>query len=234
MLSLAAGGAAIAVAGSSHWCLPHLLRRARERSATEWCRSRRTLVLTYDDGPGAALTAALLDLLQGHAASATFFLLGRRVLPCTALVDRVLTDGHELACHGQEHLNAWKTWPWRATRDIALGYDSLSKWIPSDATFRPPYGKLTLATWWTVRRRGARIGWWTIDSGDTHATLPTPQSVADAAARAGGGVVLMHDFDRGLERANFVLRTTELLLEMARREGLRVCRYRDLWEPSAC
>jgi hypothetical protein len=86
-----------------------------------------------------------------------------------------------------------------------------------------------LAGWWEAHKRGARIAWWTIDSGDTWAQLPTPQSVADRVARAGGGVVLMHDFDRCQERMEFVLTTTKLLLQTAKREGLHVCRYSDLF-----
>ncbi|NLT61955.1 MAG: hypothetical protein GXX88_15000, partial [Candidatus Hydrogenedentes bacterium] len=47
--------------------------------------------------------------------------------------------------------------------------------------------------------------------------------------RAGGGVVLMHDFDRGPEREAFVLETTGLLLDAAAREGLNVMTLSELF-----
>ena len=50
--------------------------------------------------------------------------------------------------------------------------------------------------------------------------MPPPERTVDAVLRAGGGVVLMHDFDRGPEREAFVLKTSELLLDAAAREGL--------------
>ncbi|MEW6252352.1 MAG: hypothetical protein AB1716_17070, partial [Planctomycetota bacterium] len=97
---------------------------------------------------------------------------------------------------------------------------------PPRPLYRPPYGKLNLASWLALRRRGARLAWWTVDSGDTHRTLPDPAAVVERVRRAGGGVVLMHDFDRDppndVPRAAFVLRLTELLLQAAGREGWRV------------
>jgi peptidoglycan/xylan/chitin deacetylase (PgdA/CDA1 family) len=211
------------------WGVPHLVRRAQERELNSRCLARRCLVLSYDDGPGEGLTPDLLDVLRTAGAPATFFLLGRRAAGNERIIARARADAHELACHGQDHLNAWKVWPWRATADVRRGYETLTHWVPRDGLYRPPHGKMVFPTLWVIRRRRARIAWWTIDSGDTHPQLPRPQSVADRVARAGGGVVLMHDFDRGLDRARFVLDTTQLLLETALREDLTICRYSDLW-----
>ena len=68
-----------------------------------------------------------------------------------------------------------------------------------------------------------------MDSGDTWAALPPAQRTVDAVVRAGGGVVLMHDFDRGPEREAFVLETTGLLLDAAAREGLNVMTLSELF-----
>jgi peptidoglycan-N-acetylglucosamine deacetylase len=213
---------------------PYATKQVGIRRLRETCKRDRALVLTYDDGPGARFTPALLDLLlsEGHARG-TFLLLGQRVAGNEQVIDRMVAAGHEIGCHGQDHVNGWKASPWRVAGDVRRGYESLQRWGRAGRLFRPPYGKLSPAAWWAVRRRGDRVAWWTIDSGDTHAKLPEPQSVVDRVARAGGGVVLMHDFDRGQEREQFVLRTTELLLATARREGLTVCRYSDLWEQRA-
>ena len=73
-----------------------------------------------------------------------------------------------------------------------------------------------------MRRRRARLGWWTIDSGDTHKTLPSPRRVLDRVLRENGGIVLMHDLDRTSERNDFVLETTAQLLDLAKRESLKM------------
>jgi peptidoglycan-N-acetylglucosamine deacetylase len=198
--------------------------RALQRRVTK----DRILSLTYDDGPSSSVTPAVLELLDRHQAKASFFMLGRSAQQNRSLADRILEEGHDIGCHSDQHLNAWKVSPRRAVTDIDVGYDNLSDWVAPDGIYRPPYGKTTMPTHRAIRRRGARVGWWTIDSGDTHAPLPKPRQVAERLIRAGGGVVLMHDLDRSLERNEFVLETTALLLEVASRESFQVKRLSEL------
>jgi peptidoglycan/xylan/chitin deacetylase (PgdA/CDA1 family) len=194
------------------------------------CSALGVLALTYDDGPGPALTPRVLDLLAEHDARATFFALGRRAERAPELLDRVRDAGHELGCHGQDHVNAWRAAPWAPPRDIARGYRTLARWVAPDATFRPPHGKQTTVSRAAVRLRGAPVAWWTVDSGDTHATLPDPGHAAAQVVRDGGGVVLLHDHDeeRDPARIEFVLTVTELLLRAATDRGWRVRALGDL------
>ncbi len=216
--------------GAGVYVLPHAERLVGERRLRRRCAAGRTLVLTYDDGPGAKLTPRLLELLQTYEARATFFVVGFRADANPGLVDRIVGAGHEVGCHGYGHRNAWRSWPWSVFRDITRGYESLKRWVPSGALFRPPYGKLSLASWLALRLGGTGSAWWTVDCHDTLPTRLAPQAVVDAVARDGGGAVLMHDFDGTAERAEYVLEVTELLLRYAAREGLRVCRFGDLSE----
>ena len=87
---------------------------------------------------------------------------------------------------------------------------------------------MTFPTYWTIRRRGARVEWWTIESGDTHNPLPEPTQVVDRLVRDGGGIILMHDLDRSKDRNNFVLETTALLLNVAKREAFNIKRLSEL------
>jgi peptidoglycan/xylan/chitin deacetylase (PgdA/CDA1 family) len=190
--------------------------------------AKRMLTLTYDDGPSVALTQPLLDLLHRSAARASFFMLGRHARQYSGIADRVLHEGHDIGCHSDQHLNAWKTLPWESVADIDAGYRSLSRWVQPDGMFRPPYGKMTLPTYWSLRRRNAPVWWWTIDSGDTQEILPNPKQVADKVRRAGGGIVLMHDLDRTHERNQYVLEVTAALLEVARQEAIKVVPLREL------
>lgn len=190
------------------------------------CAARRALVLTFDDGPGPALTPRVLDRLAASDAKATFFLLGKRVPGAEGLIDRAAKEGHELGCHTERHLNAMRTTPWRGIRDIDDGYRTLSRWIAPNSLFRPPYGKVTVPTLLALRRRGAPVCFWTVDSRDTaRGVLPDPASVVDEVRREGGGVVLLHDFDRASnaqERAKYVLTVTDQLLLAAEREAMQI------------
>ena len=199
---------------------------AARRALAHRCAERRALCLTFDDGPGPGLTPRLLEVLASLGVRATFFLLGSRAGAHPEVVGAVAAAGHELASHTHEHRNAWKTSPWAAVADVRRGYESLSRWIAPNAMFRPPYGKLTPWTAREVARRGARVGWWTIDSGDTWRQPPAPSAVAEAVETAGGGVVLLHDFDRETpdanERAEHVIAVVRQCVEAARRMGLSV------------
>lgn len=189
----------------------------------------QVLSLTFDDGPGPSLTPRVIELLGRLGARATFFLLGRRALLRPDIVDALAAAGHELACHTHDHLNAWRNAPWKVAADIDRGYEALSRWVPSNGLFRPPYGKSTPLTRWQLHRRGARVVRWTHDSRDTtHGELPRPAETIDAVMRDGGGIVLMHDFDRERDpaynaaRAEYVLEVTEGLIAAARRRGISI------------
>jgi peptidoglycan/xylan/chitin deacetylase (PgdA/CDA1 family) len=193
-------------------------RRLRARSAG-------ALALTYDDGPGRRLTPQLLDLLAEREARATFYVLGERAEAAPGILDRMIAEGHEVGCHGYGHVNALTAPRAVATRDVDHGYAALGRWVSADAAFRPPYGKLRPATWRIARRRGAPIGWWTVDSGDSLLPDPDLDSVLADIAGQGGGVVLLHDFDRGAgheAREDFTLAATAALLDLAAARGWTV------------
>jgi len=205
------------------WYGAPLACRAREsRALQRRCSETRTLVLTYDDGPGPRLTRELLALLASRRAAATFFMLGMHAAQHPDVVDAVCAAGHEVACHGHAHLNAWRCTPWRGLRDLREGYQQLAPWLHDRGLYRPPYGKATILTRAAVHRRRGQFGWWTIVAGDVERRLPDVTRAADALERRDGGVVLLHDFDRQTPRATFVLDATEALLNAAQRRSLRV------------
>jgi peptidoglycan-N-acetylglucosamine deacetylase len=212
---------AIGMAATVTYLSPWLWRRYRVRCIRREVVKKRFLALTYDDGPSAELTPQLLDLLQRRGARATFFMLGWHAEEYPDIVDRVIREGHDVGCHSDQHINAWKASPWKAIGDIDAGYKRLSRWIGPNAMFRPPNGKLTIFTYLWIRRR-APIVWWTIDSGDTRSALPRASEVAERVRRARGGIVLMHDLDRTQARNDFVIEVTTALLDLAEREGLQI------------
>jgi peptidoglycan-N-acetylglucosamine deacetylase len=214
--------AAAATAAAGICAGPMVSRYVGEARLARLCARERVLCLTYDDGPGRSLTPRLLDLLQERGARATFFALGHKAAGSADLLDRMRSEGHEVACHTERHLHAWRTLPWSSSHDVTSGFRSLERWMPATPLFRPPYGKLTPLTWAAARRANARFAWWTDDSGDTWDALPRPQRVVDSVRARGGGVVLFHDFDREDARADYVLRLTEDLLALAASAGLRI------------
>ena len=222
------GFGCVGLAGTGYF-LPHLQRYTNARALQRQATRTRSLVLTYDDGPGAVSTPRLLSLLHARQAVATFFLVGRQAEAHPALVEQVRAAGHEIGCHTYSHCHAWKVAPWTASRDVDRGYAALASSMSSSGVFRPPYGKITLATWLNLRWRHAPVALWTADSGDTHAVLPKVNVVVDRIRAAGGGVVLLHDFDRTQDRIDFVLAVTDALLDLAAHEHMHVRKLGELW-----
>jgi peptidoglycan/xylan/chitin deacetylase (PgdA/CDA1 family) len=209
----------------SLWYLaPFAYRRSHERRFEQLCRAGRTIVLTSDDGPGAELTPRLLDLLRHHGVSATFFVLGRRAEDQPALVHRLSEEGHEIGSHTYDHLDAWKARPSRVARDVDRGIGVVAGHGGDASLFRPPYGKLTAAGFLKGQRRGLRYGWWTVDSRDSWERRPIADVIAELEAR-GGGVTLMHDYDRynleqdGVSHVDYVLALTGSIIELAQSRG---------------
>lgn len=201
------------------------------RALRACCRSRRLLCLTYDDGPSAALSREVMHLLRDHNAHATFFALGKKAEALPEVLDEAVAAGHQVACHTSSHLNAWKVGA-QAVDDICAGYHQLARWVPLDGLFRPPYGKMNSGTKREIRRRQAKVAWWTIDSGDTWDVLPKVEHASHALAQDGGGVVLLHDFDRTAQphdRSRFVIESTRLLLDTAQQLGIRAVRFDELF-----
>jgi peptidoglycan/xylan/chitin deacetylase (PgdA/CDA1 family) len=187
---------------------------------------RNCVVLTLDDGPGRQLTPAVLDLLAARGVKATFFLLARNIRGNEDLVRQIRAQGHEIGSHTHDHLHAWKVAPWRAVADIRRGLKAIDEALGVRGgryPFRPPYGKLSLATLLYLLAKGIPIVYWTTDSGDTWLLeRGQPDRAALAIEKAGGGVVLAHDFDRtSPEVHSYVLDALKATLDAAQKQGLR-------------
>jgi len=209
--------------------LPFTVRRFSVRRLKARCKQEGALVLSFDDGPGPSLTPRILDLLAARGVHATFFPLGERARRSPELLDRVIAEGHEVGCHSERHLHAVRHGPFAALRDALTGVHSLSRWLTHPLLFRPPYGKLDLVTWIALSFRGIRLGWWTLDSGDTAPTRDI-EHLNELVRRNRGGVVLLHDFDRVSGHDQHVLELLSRLLDQARDEGLRVVPLRSVLE----
>ena len=204
--------------------LPFAYRLLAERRLQALCRQQKAIALTYDDGPGEQLTLQLAELFKERGVHATFFALGRpaarapRGRRC-----ELVRDGHEIGSHSVWHHNAWTSNPMSVAQDISEGVKGIRR-IDGGNAFRPPYGKITLATLIQTAVMGLRFGWWTIDSRDSWDPRPIDDVIGEID-RKGGGVVLMHDFDQYGDRedhSDYVLRMTKGILDFADESGFRV------------
>lgn len=218
-----------------HIAVPRVVVKARQRQLLAACRRRRAIVLSFDDGPSQLLTPLIVDRLDKAGVKGTFFVLGERVLGNERTVHALLRDGHEVGSHGHSHVHHFWSWPWVGVLDTRDGWRVLQETAsqrPCDMAFRPPYGKLNLLSLLLILWRRAPIAMWTHDCGDARDSDKTLSGdVVDAVRRDGGGVVLLHDFDRVVATDNMqVLAKVDALLQL-KREGFTFLRFSELLAP---
>jgi peptidoglycan/xylan/chitin deacetylase (PgdA/CDA1 family) len=156
----------------------------------------RGVALTFDDGPHAQGTPAVLAALDLAHVRATFFLVGEQVERQPSLAAEIAAAGHEIAIHGYRHRLLLR----RSPRALAADFDRAVATI-GEATgveslvYRPPYGVFSLAGLELARRRWQPLLWsrWGRD-------WQAGATAASVAARVGrelvaGDVVLLHDAD---------------------------------------
>ncbi len=164
-----------------------------------------SIALTFDDGPNPAITPRLLDLLQTHNASATFFVIGRYARECPALISDIAARGHLLGNHTETHANLiWRSRAGIAAelqpcRDAVLNALAASRDADSHSPhmqwLRPPYGfrgpQLHSAA---HELAPAGIVNWSRMCRDWK-PQPSAHVIARLASVRAGDIVLMHDGD---------------------------------------
>jgi peptidoglycan/xylan/chitin deacetylase (PgdA/CDA1 family) len=156
----------------------------------------RLVGITFDDGPDPIVTPRLLDLLAKRKCKATFFVLTEKAMAQADIVQRMVSDGHEVALHFDRHDRLTEMPVQVARSRLIAARKSLEELVGPIRFFRPPFGGQSLATYFMARSLGLEIVSW-----GPYAEDWVEQSPAEAAARAlsnmqGGDILLLHD---GLE-----------------------------------
>jgi peptidoglycan/xylan/chitin deacetylase (PgdA/CDA1 family) len=153
--------------------------------------------LTFDDGPHAHGTPAMLELLGAANVRATFFLVGEQVRRNPALAREIVDAGHAIGLHCDRHRNLLRLAPRQVREDIDRAQEIIEASTGlSPRLYRPPYGLANASALRLARRRGWRTLLWTHWGRDweTHAT---PQSISARLTDGArdGSVLLLHDAD---------------------------------------
>jgi peptidoglycan/xylan/chitin deacetylase (PgdA/CDA1 family) len=159
--------------------------------------SRDGLALTFDDGPHARGTPAVLEILADHGARATFFLVGEQVERAPALAAEIAAAGHEIGIHGYRHTLLIRRSPTALREDLVRARDVIGSVTGGESRlYRPPYGVFSGPGLLIIRRLGWRPLLWSRWGRDWVART-TPEAIAARASRGlcGGDVVLLHDAD---------------------------------------
>jgi peptidoglycan/xylan/chitin deacetylase (PgdA/CDA1 family) len=102
LIEAASGGAAMGSCGLLAWAVRGRSAEVFGPSFWRGPRDRRAIALTFDDGPSES-TPALLEILDRHRVSATFFQCGANVVRLPEAASAVAQAGHEIGNHSYSH-----------------------------------------------------------------------------------------------------------------------------------
>lgn len=149
--------------------------------------------LTFDDGPDARWTPAVLDALRAETAKATFFVLGREVAKRPAVLGRIAAEGHTVASHGYDHVNLAGLPAARVRQQLDQAAEAVQKVIGRrPLLFRPPYGSYNAAVVEAAQRHGGALILWSVDPEDWRGKPAAAIEKSVMAAAGAGGIILLH------------------------------------------
>jgi len=189
--------------------------------------ARRQVALTFDDGPDARSTPALLDVLRAEGVPAAFFCIGKCVAVERDLTNRISREGHLLGNHTFNHSNFTNFFsPGRLRSELQTTQDAITAAVgTTPAHFRPPMGLSNPFTFYVTKKLGLQAIGWTIRSLDTRIT-DSGRVVQRVVERLEpGAIILLHDGNIPAER---LVPTVKSLLAKLREQGYEVVRLDKL------
>ena len=190
--------------------------------------TEKVVALTFDDGPTAHHTPAVLETLAAHEVPATFYLNGLPASKEQQTVASIAEAGHEIGNHGWHHDRMVLMTPSRVRREIidtdtairAAGYDG-------PITFRPPYGAKLVVLPWVLSRMNRKTILWNVAPEDWDNLAEPPETLAArtiAQTRPGSIIILHPMFDSGISTRAAI----PLIVEGLKADGYRFATVSDL------
>ena len=188
---------------------------------------RKIVALTFDDGPDAENTPALLALLAERKVRAAFFCIGKRVARQTELVKRVVAEGHEIENHTFQHSPATNIFSVRRLREELMQAQAEIQRVagrPPDF-FRPPVGLTNPRIFRVTGELGLKVVGYTARGLDRRADAP--EKIVGRLLRKlqPGAIFLLHDAGVPRER---LLAVVTLLLDKLEAERYQCVRLDEL------
>lgn len=169
------------------------------------------VALTFDDGPDAKYTTAILDILKEKGIKATFFVVGQQVNKYPEVLERIADEGHAIGNHTQNHKDLKKQTKAEILKQINLTDKAISDVLgETPKLFRAPYGSLSDTLKQVLKDQGRKHTGWTIDTRDWAGTSIEDMRDMIRHQTKPNGIILMHSFG-GQHIKNTVLALPDII-----------------------
>lgn len=189
---------------------PKLVKKALPNYIWEKPTDEKILYLTFDDGPTPKITNWVLDTLNLFRAKATFFCIGNNVEKHPEIFQNILSKGHTIGNHTQNHVKGWKTnlsdylaEAKEAQDVIDLQYkDSRSR----EKLFRPPYGQIKPGQGRALMELGYDIIMWHVLSFDWDKNTAPETCLKNVISKSEpGSIIVFHDSVKASKNLQYTL-----------------------------
>lgn len=203
----------------SHWLGPNWTRLPAASTG------RNEIALTIDDGPDPVVTPQVLDILERHAAQATFFCVGEKAAHYPDLCREIARRGHAVENHSQHHRHHFALLGSSSiTRELQTAQDTLTTITGQRPMFfRAPAGLRNPLLDPALARLGLRLASWSARGFDTR--IGDAERVKDRLLRGlrPGAILLLHDGNAARTREGIpvILEVLPTVLAAAKAADLR-------------
>ena len=120
---------------------PTLDKSYQNEDGYNYTNSKKTVALTFDDGPSKKYNSLILEELAKNKAHATFFMVGTMMDSCGKCVVDTYKSGNEVASHTYSHINIKRSKSEEVKENIAKLNTKYNELTGDNIKYlRPPYG----------------------------------------------------------------------------------------------
>lgn len=161
---------------------------------------KKTLYLTFDDGPTPEITDWVMEQLDNAGAKGTFFCIGEKVEHNPEMFLSLSENGHSIGNHTYSHLNGWDA----KMDEYVKNIDQCEQLVPSNL-FRPPYGKIKRSQAKIIKKR-FRIIMWDVLSWDFRNSISPENCLKGVMNHAvSGSIIVFHDSLKAFQNLKYTL-----------------------------
>lgn len=156
----------------------------------------KKVAFTFDISWGRQTAMPVLDILKERDVRATFFLTGFWAKKQSDIAQRIVADGHEIASHGDAHVNLSQYDGEAIAKNLMTAHKDLEETTGAQARFfRPPNGDYDDLVVATARQLGYETVIWSLDTIDWKNPGPDYMINRVRSNVVQGDIILMHASD---------------------------------------
>ena len=167
------------------------------------------IFLTFDDGPTPEITEFVISELKKFNAKATFFCIGKNIRNQSEISRKIISEGHAIGNHTQNHLDGWKTANEEYLKNVLTCENVISELgqkVGNSKLFRPPYGKIKNSQARHLLKNGCKIIMWDVLSGDFDTSISKEKCLQNVLKNTRkGSIIVFHDSVKAAEKIKYAL-----------------------------